>query len=106
MKKVAMLLALLATNTNAATYIFTPGGEAKVILETASGYTVADMGGGEMTQVLDLGSMTAIIGGGRPASFIMDGGQIGREWGGTVLPAVNPNTGNVDTVVPVPVEFQ
>jgi len=100
-----LLLALLMpVSAHATIYIFTQCQPAKVISRTASGYTVSDMASGN-TQVMDLGGMTAIFGGGRPTSFIMDGGEVGRSMEGAV-PALDPGTGGVNPVLPLPVEFQ
>ena len=93
-------LLLVATNTAHATiYIFTPGKPAQIINKTAGGYTVTDMEAG-VTQVMKLDGMSIIYGGGRPTSFIMDGGKGAAEWQGPV-PALNPTDGDVNPVLPI-----
>lgn len=94
MKFLIVCAVLFSTSVDATMYIFTPGQPAKMVTPMGSGYAVVDLGDGDITQVLDIGGVTAITGGGRPASFIMDGGDLGRSMDG-VVPAVNPETGTV-----------
>lgn len=94
MKFLIVCAVLFASSANAAMYIFTPGQPAKMVTQNGNGYTVVDIGDGSMTQVLDMGGVTTITGGGRPTSFIMDGGELGRSMDG-VVPALNPATGDV-----------
>lgn len=97
MNKLAMGCALgaLALPAQAYMYIFTPGQAPKAVFKNGNSYQIMDMGGASPTQIIDLGGMTAITGGGRPTSFIMDGGDLGRSEGG-VVPALNPDTGEVE----------
>ena len=97
-----LLAVLLPAQAMATIYIFTPGQSTKVINKTDNGYVVTEMDSGN-TQVMDIGGITSISGGGRPTSFIMDGGAIGRSMNG-VMPALTPN-GAVEPVVPMPIEF-
>ena len=43
----------------------------KAVIPTANGYAIADMGGEGVTQVMDVGGMTAIVGPNAPATFII-----------------------------------
>lgn len=97
----AIISMMGAAKVHATTYVFTPGQAAKVINRTADGYVVSDLNNGGNTQVMDVGGVTVIYGGGRPTSFIMDGGDLGRSFDG-VLPTFNPSTGGIDPVVPMP----
>lgn len=92
---VGCMVGALSLPAQAFMYIFTPGQPAKAVVRNGDDYMVIDMGGAETTRIMDLGGMTAITGGGRPTSFIMDGGELGREQGG-VVPGLDPNTGTVD----------
>lgn len=93
---IAMLWATCAHGT---IYIFTPGKPAQIINQNADGYTVTEMDSG-VTQVLNLQGMSVIYGGGRPTSFIMDGGKGAQELQGPI-PAVNPYDGDVTPVLPI-----
>ena len=42
----------------------------QAILPTTNGYNIVDMGGNGITQVMDVGGMTAIVGPNAPATFI------------------------------------
>ena len=92
----SMLWAQVAHGT---IYIFTPGKPAQVINKNAGGYTITEMDSG-VTQVLNLNGMSVIYGGGRPTSFIMDGGKGAQEMQGPI-PALNPVDGEVNPIVPI-----
>lgn len=96
MKALILLWVLLPAVADAAMYIFTPGQPAKMVTQNGNDTTVLNLGTGETTQIIDMGGVTAITGGGRPTSFIMDGGELGRSMDGEVVPALNPATGDVE----------
>lgn len=102
MNKLALVCAaMVASQAEAGTsmYIFQPGQPTRVIQQNGSDYVMFDTGGGPVTQIIDMGGVTAISGGGKPTSFIMDGGELGRSYGEQVTPAVDPYTGEVQPVL-------
>lgn len=99
MKSFIFVLLMLSQSAHGTIYIFTPGKPAQVINKNADGYTITEMDSG-VTQVLNLNGMSVIYGGGRPTSFIMDGGKGAQEMQGPI-PAVNPFDGEVNPVVPI-----
>jgi hypothetical protein len=84
--KFFLLLLLLPVTANAATYVFQSGEPMQVISPTSSGYIISDMGGGGNTVVQQMGNMTAIYGGERPTTMILED---------------TPNTGGIELAVPV-----
>jgi len=96
MKLFILCVVLFSSSVQSAMYIFQPGKPVRMIQKNSNNTTMLNMGNGEVTQIIDMGGVTAISGGGRPTSFIMDGGELGRSVGGEVAPALDPNTGDVE----------
>jgi hypothetical protein len=71
MKNILFLMLLAPTISIAAALILTPGQPMQAIVPTANGYNILDMGGNGVTQVMDVGGMTAIVGPNAPATFIL-----------------------------------
>jgi hypothetical protein len=71
MKNLIFLMLLAPTVSIAAALVLTPGKPMQAITPTANGYNILDMGGNGVTQVMDLGGMTAIVGSNAPATFIL-----------------------------------
>ena len=71
MKNLIFLMLLAPTVSIAAALVLTPGQPMQAILPTANGYNIVDMGGNGVTQVMDVGGMTAIVGPNAPATFIL-----------------------------------
>ena len=99
MRYLILATLLYAQASGATIYIFTPGKPAQIINKNADGYTVTEMDSG-VTQVLNLNGMSVIYGGGRPTSFIMDGGKGAQEMQGPI-PALNPIDGEVAPAIPI-----
>ena len=88
MKNILFLMLLAPTVSIAAALVLTPGQPMQAITPTVNGYNILDMGGNGVTQVMDLGGMTAIVGSNAPTTFILhDGGAPAPEM---LLPL--PNT--------------
>jgi hypothetical protein len=66
-----LLLLLLPTSVYATTLVIEAGKPLVAVTESASGYTIANMDGSGVTQVMDLGNMTAVVGGGQPSTFLI-----------------------------------
>ena len=96
MKFLIACAVLFSSAAQATMYIFQPGQPAKMVTQNGNDTTVLNLGTGETTQIIDMGGVTAITGGGRPTSFIMDGGELGRSMDGQVVPALNPASGDVE----------
>lgn len=71
MKNLIFLMLLAPTVSIAAALVLTPGQPMQAIVPTANGYNILDMGGNGITQVMDVGGMTAIVGPNAPATFIL-----------------------------------
>lgn len=71
MKNIMFLMLLAPTVSIAAALILTPGQAMKAGIPTANGYAIADMGGEGVTQVMDVGGMTAIVGPNAPTTLII-----------------------------------
>jgi hypothetical protein len=71
MKNLIFLMLLAPTLSIAAALVLTPGQPMQAIVPTANGYNILDMGGNGVTQVMDVGGMTAIVGSNAPTTFIL-----------------------------------
>ena len=71
MKNILFLILVISISFQAAALILTPGQPMQAIVPTANGYNILDMGGNGVTQVMDVGGMTAIVGPNAPATFIL-----------------------------------
>lgn len=66
-----LILLLLPSSVFATTLVIEAGKPLVAVTETSSGYNIANMDGTGVTQVMDLGNMTAVVGGGEPSTFLI-----------------------------------
>ena len=73
MNKTIMLSALLlgSSTADARMIIYTPGQSTKVIQNTTGGYTINDLGGEGVTEVLDMGNLKMIMPANGPTTYMI-----------------------------------